>query len=174
MLSTKRKSGTGGAGPITSIVEAIVQQLRQQMWLPSIYEHKIRHLRTRAYSLDIHPPVKSVEIQHTLLGIELKADKRRIACPDLATARYLAVFARIGCTEIAVPYDITRISVLADELESAWQKMILLVEHNTTDKTIQARSRVKSRLVKAIRQSINEIGSGNKVPTFNQNHRCPK
>ena len=61
------------------------------------------------------------EIQYTLLGIELKVGKRRFACPDLATARYMRVFARIGCREFAVPYDITQISAAADELETSWQ-----------------------------------------------------
>jgi hypothetical protein len=28
--------------------------------------------------------------------------------PDLATARYLAIFARVGCQAVAVPYDITK------------------------------------------------------------------
>ena len=53
-----------------------------------------------------------------MLGIELKVANRRLLCPDLATARYLSVFARLGCDVIAVPYDITQISRIADELES--------------------------------------------------------
>lgn len=158
---------------IASIAEVIVDQLRPQMWLPAIYKSKIRNSRTRGYSLSIDQPVKSVGIQHTLLGIELKTGKKRVPCPDLATARYLAVFARIGCADLAVPYDITRISALADELESAWQKMLLLVEHHTTGRTTQVRSRVKSRLIRIIRQGIDEIGSGNKIPTFNQNTKAP-
>ena len=47
---------------------------------------------------------------------------------------YLQVFARIGCQEVAIPYDITKISTIADDLESSWQKILLLFESETKDK----------------------------------------
>ena len=89
-----------------------------------------------AYSSSARAPITSkrpspsarVEIQHTLLGVELKLGRKRLLCPDLATARYLSVFARLGCQDVALPYDITKISQLADELESSWYRMLLLAE----------------------------------------------
>src|SRR5688500_7274017 len=93
-------------------------------WLPEIYEHKIRPLRTRSYSLELPERENSVEIQHTLLGVELKVGNKRFSCPDLSTARYLQVFARLGAGDVAVPYDITKISTLADELESSWHRIL--------------------------------------------------
>lgn len=137
-------------------------------WLANIYRDKIRPLRTRSYQLDISERENSVEIQHTLLGVELKVGNVRLACPDFSTARYLQVFARLGCQEIAVPYDITKISTFADELESAWQRILLLFEEATKDKPPTAKGRLRSGLIKDIRGEIDEIGAGEKMPEFKQ------
>src|SRR5688572_20624279 len=111
----------------------------------TIYAEKIRPVRTRACSLDIPEKEHDAQILHTLLGIELKVGQRRFACPDLATARYMRVFARLGCREFAVPYDITKISTAADELETAWQRSLLILETNSTGSTDQQRRRKRSR-----------------------------
>ena len=139
-----------------------------EMWLVNIYRDKIRTLRTRAYRLDIPERENSLEIQHTLLGVELKVGNIRLACPDLSTARYLQVFARFGCQEIAVPYDITKISTLADELESSWQRILLLFNEATVDKFASAKGRVRSGLIKDIRSELDKIGAGEKMPEFKQ------
>src|SRR6266700_5432043 len=93
-------------------------------WIPSIYAGKVKSQRTRAYSLDIADKENAAEVLYTLLGFELKVGNKRFACPDLATARYLLIFARLGCREFAVPYDITQISSVADEMETAWQHFL--------------------------------------------------
>ncbi|MEO7675010.1 MAG: hypothetical protein ABIU09_13140, partial [Pyrinomonadaceae bacterium] len=108
----------------------------------------------------------AAEILHTLLGIELKVGKRRFSCPDLATARYLRVFARIGCRSIAIPYDITKISVLADEFEVGWHKLLLIHDKNTAHKSPQAKGRMRSGLVREIRIEIADIGAGDTMPEF--------
>jgi hypothetical protein len=108
-------------------VEAYAQQIRERLgeaWLPQIYRERILKLRTRSYHFAIEGTPKRVLIQHTLLGVELKIGRKRLLCPDLATARYLSVFARLGSKDVAVPYDITKISQLADELESTWYRML--------------------------------------------------
>jgi hypothetical protein len=64
-----------------------------------------------------------------LLGVELKIGRRRVMCPDLATARYLSVFARTGNADFALPYDISQLSRLADALEFAWHRMLLLIDN---------------------------------------------
>src|SRR3979411_2619458 len=65
-------------------------------WLPTIYRDRILKLRTRSYvfaaAAKQRAKQSSPEIQHTLLGIELKVGHKRMLCPDLATARYLAIF----------------------------------------------------------------------------------
>lgn len=139
-----------------------------EKWLAEIYRDKIRTLRTRAYSLSIPEKENSAEIQHTLLGVELKVGNIRLACPDLSTARYLQVFARLGCQEIAIPYDITKISTLADELESSWQRIILHFGEITVGKIPPAVGRMRSGLVKDIRIELDQIGAGEKMPQFKQ------
>lgn len=149
----------------------IASQIREKLndgWLPLIYREKIRSLRTRAVRLDVAERENAVEIQHTLLGVEVKVGNKRLSCPDLSTARYLQVFARLGCAEIAVPYDITKISTLADELESSWQRILLLLGDEAKDKAASAKGRLRSGLIKEIRSELTEIGAGEKMPEFRQ------
>src|SRR5438874_12563854 len=94
-------------------------------WLPRIYRERILPLRTRSFQLQRAQGAAEVTVQHTLLGVELKIGRKRLSCPDLATARYLSVFARLGCAAVAVPYGITCTSPLGDEPESAWQRLLL-------------------------------------------------
>jgi hypothetical protein len=149
------------------VVEDIRATLAES-WLPVLYRDKIRSQRTRAYQLDILPKEQRPEILHTLLGIELKVGKRRFACPDLATARYLRVFARIGCREFAVPYDITRISSAADELETSWHQMLLLLDRTVEGKSTSAAGRLRSSLITGVREELDEIGPGDLMPAFRQ------
>src|SRR5437660_2505455 len=103
-----------------------------EYWLPRLYD-RILKTRTRSYQFPPLPKNATPQIHHTLLGIELKVGRRRMLCPDLATARYLAGFARLGCKAIAIPYDITKILQVADELESSWHRMLLLAEQRAHD-----------------------------------------
>ena len=155
-------------------VEACQQQIRERLgdaWLPRIYRERILELRTRSYHFELAGVPKRIVIQHTLLGVELKVGRKRLLCPDLATARYLSVFARLGCPDVAVPYDITKISHLADELESSWYRMLLLVDQEARAKSLSFRNRVRGALVAQIRAEIDEAGAGPKVPEFKQSTR---
>jgi hypothetical protein len=149
------------------IAAEVIQQL-DDFTLIAIYRDKIRPQRTRQYELHTPARKSSVEVLHTLLGIELKVGNRRLLCPDLATARYLAVFARLGCDAIAIPYDITQISCIADELESSWHRMMLLVEHLTEGRSPRLRAIVRRRLIEQTRVAIASVGAGSKFPEFNQ------
>ncbi|HMS39480.1 MAG TPA: hypothetical protein PKE69_04585 [Pyrinomonadaceae bacterium] len=155
----------------------IANEIREKLggeWLAAIYREKVRTQRTRAYHLEVPAAENRAEIQHTLLGIELKVGNNRFACPDLSTARYLQIFARIGCTQIAVPYDITKISHLADELESSWHKIILIFEESVKDKIASAKGRLRSALIKEVRTEIEEIGAGSLMPEFKQSTKQRK
>jgi hypothetical protein len=136
--------------------------------LATIYSQKIRTIRTRSYSLDIPARENEVQILHTLLGIELKVGRQRFSCPELPTARYMRVFARLGCREFAVPYDITKISTLADELETSWQRALLLLEATTAGLSDRQVKRRRSDYIKSVRMEIAAIGPGEKMPLFNQ------
>jgi hypothetical protein len=142
-----------------------------ESWLPDIYGRRILKLRTRAYGFPLLAKNLAPEIQHTLLGIELKVGRKRMLCPDLATARYLAVFARAGCKAIAIPYDITQISHLADELESSWHRMLLLAGSLTSKRKAAFATRVRTRLIGKVRDGIAAAGAGTRIPEFKQSTR---
>jgi len=151
--------------------EDIATEVRQQLGelsISTIYRDKIRSQRTRQYELRASARKQPVDVLHTLLGIELKVGNRRLLCPDLATARYLSVFARLGCDVIAVPYDISQISRIADELESGWQRMILLIDHFTEGRSQRLRNIVRRRLIEQTRAAIDSAGAGSKFPEFKQ------
>ena len=151
--------------PAESHAQKIEEQLAET-WLPRIYRERILKLRTRSYHFESSTPSARVVIQHTLLGVELKVGRKRLLCPDLATARYLSVFARIGCKDVAVPYDITKISHLADELESSWYRMLLLIDQEARAESARLRSRVRGLLLAKIRAEIADAGAGTRVPEF--------
>lgn len=164
MATTTRKAARLTAEDYASQVKADLKDA----WLPNIYTERIRKLRTRSYRFEGLPGKSSVEIQHTLLGVELKVGRRRMLCPDLATARYLSVFARAGCKEVALPYEITRISQLADQLDSSWHRMLLLSDHRTEGAGNSLRARVRRTLIDKVRTEIESAGAGPASPTFKQ------
>ena len=143
-------------------------------WIPQIYKEKVRSGRTRSLSIEVPERENAASIEYTLLGIELKIGKRRFSCPDLATARYMRIFARIGCSEFAVPYDITRISTIADEMETSWQRTMLLVDEHSRDKAPRGRSVARSKTIRTILDQLNEIGPGERMPAFDRATRQRK
>lgn len=157
------------ATPSAEAYAQLIRSLLKESWLPQIYRDRILKTRTRSYDLGVLPRNTRVEIQHTLLGVELKISRRRLLCPDLATARYLSVFARAGCKDFAIPYDITQLSTIADELESAWQRMLLLIEHKVCDRALCTRTR--GLLIAKLRSEIGAAGAGTAVPEFKQSTR---
>ena len=164
MAPTKHTPARRTAEDYASQVKAVLKDA----WLPNIYVERIRKLRTRSYTFEGTPGKSPVEIQHTLLGVELKAGRRRMLCPDLATARYLSVFARAGCKQVAVPYDITKISQLADQLDSSWHRALLLADHLTEGAGTSLRARVRRTLIEKMRTEIDSAGAGPTTPTFKQ------
>jgi hypothetical protein len=151
--------------------EECLQEVKNELgstWLPNIYRDRILKMRTRSYYFEGTRKGSRIEIQHTLLGVELKVGNRRLLCPDLATARYLAVFARAGCQAVAVPYDITKVSQLADELESAWHRMLLLAEHKASEKSAAFRTRIRGLLIAAVREEVGASGAGTRIPGFHK------
>lgn len=140
-------------------IEEKIRETLADDWLPNLYKIRVRSQRTRSVHLDIATRDNKAEILYTLLGIELKVGRRRFACPDLATARYLRVFARIGCRDFAIPYDITLISGIADELETSWQRTLVLTKGKTP---------TRAALIKTLRNEINAYGPGDPMPLFDR------
>lgn len=145
-----------------------IQAELAEHWLPQIYRERILKLRTRMYNFGNPQRAPRVEIQHTLLGVELKVGRRRLLCPDLATARYLSILARIGVTDVALPYDITKISHFADQLESSWYKMLLLVDYHAANESEQLRNRIRRQLIARVHKEISEAETPAKSLRANQ------
>jgi hypothetical protein len=149
-------------------ITAEIRETLADEWLPVIYETKIRSQRTRAVIIDVPERENIPDIQYTLLGIELQVGKRRFPCPDLAAARYMRVFARIGCREFAIPYDITKVSGAADELETSWQRSLLMLEKATAGRTSRGVSQLRAKLVRSVRESLERLGPGEAMPQFDR------
>jgi hypothetical protein len=148
-----------------------LNQIRAELgnsWLPNLYKERVLTTRTRSYQFASSLGNGAVDIHHTLLGIELKAGRRRMLCPDLATARYLSVFARVNCEKVAIPYDITRISLVADELESSWHRMLLISDRLTASRGKAFQTRIRRQIIAKVRDEVNEAGAGPPVPQFKQ------
>ena len=148
-----------------------IEETMGDSWLPRIYHELILKTRTRSYEFPAVQKRVDPQIYHTLLGVELKVGRRRMLCPDLATARYLAVFARLGSQAVAIPYDVTRISLVADELERSWHRMLLLADSMTTDRTSAFRTRLRKLLIAKVREEITAAGPGPRIPEFQQTTR---
>jgi hypothetical protein len=149
-------------------LETAIRNELADKWIPFVYDAKIRSMRTRSFEFAVPERENQPEILHTLMGIELKIGRSRFACPDLATARYLAVFARIGCRKVAVPYDITVVSGIADELETCWHRMILIIEKDTKNSTVHAKAKIRSALLRLMRTEIGRSGAGDAMPLFDR------
>lgn len=148
--------------------DQVIAELKDT-WLPRIYRNRVLQMRTRSYHFGALPKKPTSEIQHTLLGVELKVGRRRLLCPDLATARYLSILARVGCEAVAVPYDITKTSQLADEMESSWHRMLLLADRNAVAESDRFRTRLRGLLIAKARAEIGAAGAGTELPEFKQN-----
>ncbi len=173
--SAPKSSKTGPSqlqGPSADELLLKIESTMGESWLPRIYRERILTLRTRSYIFPSTARHRSKqpppEVQHTLLGIELKVGHTRMLCPDLSTARYLAIFARAGSAAVAIPYDITRISQLADELESSWHRMLLLADSLAGDCGEAFATRIRSLLIGKVRNEISDAGAGTRIPEFKQ------
>jgi hypothetical protein len=158
--------------PLTA--QAIVGEIRLLMngqSIEAVYRGQVMSNRTRSYHIGVVHNHADISVIYTLLGFELKIGRRRLLCPDLATARYLSVFARLRCVDIAVPYDITRVSQIADELESIWQRLLLLAGRLTLERSARLRAKVVNSLIEDTRSAIYQLGAGEPFPEFNEPRR---
>jgi hypothetical protein len=121
--------------------------------IEDIYREEVLPLRTRAARLlGRKCPAR---ILHTLLGFEVQASRRRIHCPDLATARYLRVFMEVGCRSIRLPYDPTITLRLVPELESALEEMSRTARRRQTGERGQA----LRRMYRTLRRRLEEASA---------------
>jgi len=148
-----------------------IRDLLAEDWIPQIYQEQVRPLRTRSVEMELREKENFPAIQYTLLGVELKVGRVRIACPDIGTARYLAVFARFGCRKVAVPYDITKLPELGLTLEKAWERTEARVAEKTAGASPQMKGRTRASLIRRVRDEVALIGAGGLMPLFNTSTR---
>ncbi|HEY6329000.1 MAG TPA: hypothetical protein VI756_06665, partial [Blastocatellia bacterium] len=71
--------------------QAIIDEIRLLMVgrsIEAIYRNQVISNRTRSYRIGAVGGNADISVIYTLLGFELKIGRRRLLCPDLATARY--------------------------------------------------------------------------------------
>jgi hypothetical protein len=61
--------------------------------------------------------------------------------------------------------------VVADELETAWQKLLLAVKAGTEDLSDQGKKRFLNQVMKTLREEIAKIGPGDAMPKFDRETR---
>jgi hypothetical protein len=85
--------------------------------LPDLYRDLINRVRVRA----VHLPgrISRPRVVSTLLGHELILGNWRKGCPDTSTARFLRVFAALGCRAAFVPYNPVDTAGILPQLEAA-------------------------------------------------------
>lgn len=155
----------------------LIKQIREKLadrWIPDFYREHIRTARTRSFKMDIPERENRPTIHETLLGMEIKVGSVRIYCPDEGTARYVSVFAGLGCREIAIPYDITTLPDFADRLEAAWQQTVGALNELTASSSPQVRGKARAGLIRAMRNEIAQIGAGEAMPLFDRSTRQRK
>jgi len=99
----------------------------------------------------------SADILQTLLGYEVQAQRKRIQCPDLVTARYLKIFSELGCHTVRLPYDPTLTSRIIPILESSYQSIIKTVERIFPDDQ-RFRQYVLRKIFAIVRNALRDAG----------------
>jgi hypothetical protein len=97
----------------------------------------------------------SADILQTLLGYEVQAQRKRIQCPDLVTARYLKLFSEIGCHTIRLPYDPTLTARIIPVMEAAYENIFKTVARIFPDDT-RLRQYVLQKICALVRDELRD------------------
>lgn len=119
----------------------------------SIYSEKV--LATRTRRIELLGRKCDPQIIKGFLGYELKLQRRRITCPDMVTARYLRVFAKLGAAAIEIPYNPAETASIVPELEDQLQRIEQLTQEGADSPEIR-RERA-TRLFRRIRARLKAI-----------------
>ena len=102
---------------------ALAEQIRI---FRDLYTSQVLTRKTRTISL--FGRKSRPRLLDTFLGFELQAGRRRISCPDEATARYLRIFAEMGLPSVEIPYDLSVTLRILPSLEQSWSQIRRLLE----------------------------------------------
>ncbi len=93
-------------------------------------------------------------IMDTILGFEIRAGSRKIACPDITSARYLVIFTELGMDLVCIPYDPTRTARILPQLERSFGRIReLLAEADDPGTAQQKTGRVYAKLRDRLRKA---------------------
>jgi hypothetical protein len=98
--------------------------------LATFYQHRIATVP--CYSLDLPKPEEPIEIENLLFGWRLKIGKKAIDCSSETQARYLRVFAEMGCDQTLVPKDDAYLSSIVNQWESLFEKAQAALQEHTS------------------------------------------
>lgn len=127
----------------------MVEVERETDNIKSLYRAQVLSGRTRTVELlgrKCRP-----EILRTFLGLEVKAGRKRITCPDLSTARYLKIFAELGLESVEIPYDPTVTARILPELERSFQGLKRRIRQEPLHQTQRAMRVAFAKLRSALR-----------------------
>ena len=102
--------------------------------------YKDRIATVPCYSLDLPKPEEPIEIENLLFGWRLKIGKKAIDCSSEAQARYLRVFAEMGCDQTLVPKDDDYLSSIVNQWESLFEKAQAALQEHTSS-ILQSKTR---------------------------------
>lgn len=145
-------------------LKAILQSLRVpsagDKGLLEIYCAQVLPVKTR--TIHLLGRKCTARIIHTLLGFEVQASYKRIHCPDRVTARYLRLFAELGCRIIKLPYDPTVTARVLPDLEASIERLLEVVRTRFTKR--QLRLYVTRELFRLMRAQLQKSTAALAVP----------
>jgi len=94
--------------------------------------YKDRIATVPCYRLDLPKPEEPIVIENSLFGWRLKIGKKAIDCSSEAQARYLLVFAEMGCDQTLVPKDDAYLSSIVNQWESLFEKAQAALQEHTS------------------------------------------
>ncbi len=105
-------------------------------------------------------------IMYTFLGFEVKMGRKRVTCPDMATARYLKIFAELGMDSVQIPYDPSQTARIVPLLETAFDRIKASLSKQECDR-VQFQA-VLRRMYKELRDELKGGKKADRRPTFTQ------
>jgi type I restriction enzyme M protein len=127
--SLKKGKKTKDGLDLDLLVQNVLDRIGEDN-LVTFYQHRIAAVP--CYSLDLPKPEEPIEIENSLFGWRLQIGKKAIDCSSEAQARYLRVFAELGCDQTLVPKDDAYLSSIMNQWESLFEKAQAALQEHTS------------------------------------------
>jgi len=127
--SLKKSKKTQNGLDLNLLTQNILDRIGEDN-LATFYKHRIAAVP--CYGLDLPKPEEPIKIENSLFGWRLKIGKKAIDCSSEAQARYLRVFAEMGCDQTLVPKDDAYLSSIINQWESLFEKAQAALQEHTS------------------------------------------